>query len=263
MSNFDFLSEDGVMRLLKKKDIRVTLLDSVDSTNLYAKRHASTLFKNQVIIAKEQTSGKGRLDRTFFSPQNTGIYMSIFLKPELLARESVLITTAAAVAVCKACEKLGSEECKIKWVNDVFINNKKVCGILTEGAINPKDATLEYAILGIGINVYHPKEDFDKQIKDIAGCVFEDKAKGLMDKLAAETINNFYEYYDKLCLVAFLTEYRNRSCITGEKVDVIKGDSVKTAKVLKIEDDFSLLVEYDDMTRERLISGEVSLKRKD
>ncbi len=230
------------------------------STNSYLKEIANNRKEGLIIIADGQTAGKGRFNRTFFSPDNSGIYMSILLKPKNKGFNSTFITTAAAVAVAKACEELSGKEAQIKWVNDVLINNKKVCGILTEGCINPKSGIPEYVILGIGINAFTPKNGFDAEIKDIAGSVFCENSLSLKSMLTAKVINYFFEYYLNLEEKRFLTEYKNKSVITGKDVLVYKNNSVVSAKAISIDDEFRLLVEYENGSREFLSSGEVSIK---
>ena len=135
--------------------------DEIDSTNLEAKRYAASnsepLQEIPVFIAKSQTGGRGRLGRSFFSPEETGLYMSILLPINENLIETDLITPAAGVAVCRTIEELSTETPKIKWVNDVYINKKKVCGILAEGIIDSKLGKISKVVLGIGINLFEPK----------------------------------------------------------------------------------------------------------
>ena len=145
----------------------IILLDEIDSTNNFLKQKAESGEKSgTVIIAKRQTGGKGRLGRSFFSPQG-GMYLSILLRPQISAEKSLFITTAAAVAVCRAIEKVSNKKSGIKWVNDVFIDNKKVCGILTEASLDFETGGLYYAVVGIGVNLYYPKNSFPNDIKSI------------------------------------------------------------------------------------------------
>ncbi len=255
------LSADKIKKLLKNDTyINITLLDSVDSTNKYLKKKAVLGgTEGSIVIADSQTGGRGRFTRKFFSPGGCGIYMSILLKPCFPAKDAVLITAAAAVAVAEACEFLSGKKAEIKWVNDVYMEGKKVCGILTEGAIKP-DGCFDYAVLGIGINAFAPDTGFDKEIKDIAGAVFNEKAENLRNRLAAEVITRFFSYYEELCAKTFLKGYREKSCVTGKEVTVIKNEKMQTAVALSIDDDCRLEVEYEDKTREYLSSGEISIK---
>ena len=123
----------------------ITLLDETDSTNSDLKSIADTAKEYTVIAALSQRRGRGRKNRLFYSPKDCGFYFSIFLKPWCTPDKSVFITTAAAVAVCDAIKDVCGTEASVKWVNDVFIDNKKVCGILTEASCNPKENKLDYA----------------------------------------------------------------------------------------------------------------------
>ncbi|MBR6501944.1 MAG: biotin--[Clostridia bacterium] len=156
-----------------QKNVNLFAFKKIDSTNIYAKTLASEGYKDgTVVVAREQTAGKGRLGRTFFSKRG-GLYFSVILRPYKSLNDTVFITTAAAVAAARAIEKVSGKKCEIKWVNDIYINNKKVCGILTEGAITP-DGSLDYAILGVGINLFAPKGGFPSNLP-LAGSVFDKK----------------------------------------------------------------------------------------
>lgn len=240
--------------------INITVVECVDSTNKYLKEKAVGGAKEgTVVIADTQTGGRGRFTRKFYSPSGCGIYMSILLKPQIPAKDAVLITSAAAVAVAESCEALCGKKAQIKWVNDVYIEEKKVCGILTEGSIKP-DGNFDFAVLGIGINAFSPEGGFDDEIKDIAGAVFNEKTENLRNRLAAEVIDRFFDYYRDLRKKTFLDKYRERSCVTGEKINVIKNGEKIKAVALGIDNDCRLLVEYDDKTQEYLSSGEISIR---
>ena len=236
------------------------VVDIADSTNTLLKNRAKFEDEGKVLIANTQTSGRGRLGRSFYSPAGSGLYMSLLLKPRIAPTESLLITTCAAVAVCEAIEAMSGKKAGIKWVNDVFVGGKKVCGILTESGIT--DGKLDYAVLGIGVNLYDC--GFPDSLKDIAGAVFDGKpcSCDVRDKMAKEICERFFAYYENLCEKRFLGEYRRRSIVTGKTVNVISGGNTREAKVLDIDDDLALLVEFPDGTRERLLSGEVSIRIK-
>ena len=125
----------------------------IDSTNKEAKKYVSEGGAlPAMILADRQTAGRGRMGRSFYSPANTGIYMSIILRPNLTVMDSILVTTSSSVAICDAIRKVTGIECQIKWINDIYLNNKKVGGILTESCGNLNDSNIDYLILGIGIN---------------------------------------------------------------------------------------------------------------
>ncbi|MBR7132063.1 MAG: biotin--[Clostridia bacterium] len=257
----DILSAEGVKKHLKNPQSNIFVLDCVDSTNSYMKTaEFADKPEGTTVIAGRQTCGRGRFNRTFHSPENSGIYMSILLRPRIPAADAVLITALAAVAVSEAIEALSSARAEIKWVNDVLIKGKKVCGILPEATLNLQNGRLERVILGIGINVYTPKDGFADEIKDIAGAVFERSDENLRNRFAAEIINRFFEQYPQIAERSFLDYYISRSCVIGKNVTVISGESRRRAAALGIDSDCHLLVELEDGSQELLSSGEVSLK---
>ena len=213
-----------------------------------------------VVIANHQKKGRGRFDRKFFSPTDSGIYMSILFRPNRPAFDTTLLTPAAAVSVALAIEKISGKKAEIKWVNDVLINKKKVCGILTEGVIDPKTNTLKFVILGIGINAFTPKNGFNEEIKNIAGAVFDHNSEELKSKLTAQVIDNIFEFYNNFEMDKILDNYRKRSAVLGKEITVIKGDKNFIATALSIDNNCRLLVEYPDKTQELLSSGEISIK---
>ena len=173
-----------------------------------------------VILASAQRQGRGRMGRQFFSPKDSGLYMSILLRPTTTTAP-LYITTAAAVAVSEAIEEVAGVPSSIKWVNDVYCRGKKVCGILTEGVITDK---LQYAVLGIGINVLPPADGFPCEIESRAGAVFDEKTPPPAhprEELAAAIITRFWGYYKALSAKTFLTSYRKRDLLKGRTVEVL------------------------------------------
>ncbi len=257
----DKLSALEIEKYLKTKDkFNISVLDSVTSTNALLKQEAEKLSEGRVIIADSQTMGRGRFKRVFHSPKGCGIYMSILIKPEFTAETSVLITSASALAAAEAVENLTSKKSQIKWVNDVLIDRKKVCGILTEGIINAKTGKIESSIVGIGINAYEPEEGYPEEISNIAGAVFKSREENLRNKLAAEVINRFWNYYISLNKKTFLEGYKSRMAVIGEDINVIKGDKIIKAQALDIDDNCRLKVKYQNGETEYLSSGEISIK---
>ncbi len=247
--------KNEILKYLNHK-LSVEYFDVLPSTNAYIKAKAAC-DEGLLVIAERQTAGHGRFDRKFHSPKN-GIYMSLLLKPTFIGFDTTLITTAAAVAVAQAIEQLSGKKSKIKWVNDVYIENKKVCGILTEGAVNPKTQGFDYVILGIGINAFTPENGFNSEIENIAGSVFEGFSTQLMARLTAQVINNFFEFYIKK--KEFLTDYRSRSNVLGKEIYVLRNDTKVKATALEIDDKCRLLVKYENGNTEYLNSGEISIK---
>ena len=261
MKNTDILKKEKILEKLTFKNADITVLETVDSTNKYLK---SILNENTpeytTIIANNQTLGRGRFTRRFHSPENCGIYMSVLLKPNFNITDSILLTAAAAVAVSDVIEEISGKKTQIKWVNDVLINSKKVCGILCEGVINPKTAKLESVILGIGINVYKPENDFHDEIKDIATYILDDIKPDARNTIIAKIINLLSKYSSELEKRTFLEKYRNRSAVIGKNILVLKGEESIPAKALGIDRNCRLKVEYAHGKQEYLSSGEISIK---
>lgn len=255
------LKLENIEKYLKFKNIfDISIFEEVTSTNALLKQDANESGEGRIIIAEGQTAGRGRFTRIFHSPKKCGIYMSILLKPDFAAENAVLITAAAASAVAEAIEKLTHKKAQIKWVNDVLIDGKKVCGILTEGSINAKSGNLDWAIVGIGINAFMPPNGYPDEIADIASAVFDFYNEDLIDRLTAQVINIFWEYYLSLSDKTFYKGYKERMAVLGKEIKVLKSDTVKSAKAIDIDDACRLLVEYQNGEREYLSSGEISIK---
>ena len=258
----DAVSEAGICMALGNLAEVFTLEvhDTVSSTNTLLKERADTLPEWYAIISSCQTAGRGRIGRSFYSPSDTGVYLSVLLRPQLPAQEATRITTAAAVAACRAIESCTKACPKIKWVNDVFIEGKKVCGILTEGSFNMETGGLDWTVMGIGLNVYEPEGGFPEEIRQIAGSIAKKREKNLRNKLAAAFLRQFYILCNELTKADFAEEYRKRSFLIGEEILVLRGDAVLPAKALNIDEECRLLVQYEDGRKEALSSGEVSVR---
>lgn len=273
----DVLSAELITQSLAKRDINlaVQVERKVDSTNNVLKSYAASGKKgDMVLLAEEQSAGRGRRGRSFFSPEGTGLYMSLLLHPQMQVEESTMLTTLAAVAAVEAIEAVTREEAKIKWVNDIFVRGKKISGILTEASISPKDGKLEYVIVGIGINLYEPDGGFPEELREVAGAVRkQEKAEeNLRNCLAAEFLVRFMEYYKTFPARNYLEEYRNRSLVIGKRVRILEPEGAdgrtadradngrEYAQVLGIDDNCHLQVQYDDGTIEYLSSGEISIR---
>ena len=228
--------------------------DEVDSTNARVKDWAAGgAPEGAVLIAERQSAGRGRRGRSFYSPEGTGLYMSILLRPAFAAEHTPLITTAAAVAVCRAIRETGADA-RIKWVNDVLIGERKVCGILCEGVPGA------YAVLGIGVNLCDPAGGFPPELAAAAGSVFgaactQNERCGL----AARILEAFYSIYRALPDAAFMDEYRARNLVPGKRVRVLSEPPYE-ARAVSILDDGALLVQTDGGETRRIGSGEVSVR---
>ena len=251
-------------------EIEIETHKSVDSTNNYLKQLADKGERRQfVCISEEQTAGKGRHGRSFFSPKNTGIYISFLLFPKVDISEASMYTTIAATASAKAIEKVSGFKTDIKWVNDIYMRGKKVTGILTEASTSIEDGSLDYVIVGIGINLYEPSGGFPDEIKDVAGAVFTGKnqIENLRNNIAAELIIQFMNYVkDGLSGANFLKEYEKRLFVIGKDVRLLTPDHEKisdddvTVHVLGINEKCHLHVRFEDGHEEYLSGGEISVR---
>ena len=259
------LTPQGVRRLLtgSAKGCAIDVRDSVTSTNTVLKAIAEQGgAEGMVLIAQQQTQGKGRLGRTFLSPKGTGLYISILLRPKFSAEESLCVTTAAAVAVAEAIDSVTGKHAMIKWVNDVYLKGRKVCGILTEASVDFENSGLNYAIVGIGVNVQEPPGGFAPEIRDVAGALYKEEVPaGVRTQLAAEILNRFFGFYDHLTQRTFMNAYRERSLLTGMEVTFAQGDTVKEGLVLGVDDEARLQVHLPNGEEKLFSAGEVNIKK--
>lgn len=208
-----------------------------------------------VLVADRQTAGKGSKGRSFYSPVGTGCYMSFLLRPKIRPEECILLTTIAAVAAAEAIEKLTGKQADIKWVNDIYMGGKKVAGILTEGAFVSKDK-IDFAVVGIGINLTVPDEGFPEEIKNIAGALGTDVIK---NELIAEIVNRFVYYYRRLPDNSYVSEYRKRLFFLGRDITVVQADKTFTAVAEDVDEMCRLKVKTSE-GEQLLGAGEISVK---
>ena len=213
----------------------------------------------RVLLAKRQTAGRGRMGRSFFSPDGTGLYLSVLLRPDCSAEECGRITQTAAVAALRAAQKFCEDEIQIKWVNDLYRNGKKICGILTEGEADPTTGKLSYAVVGAGFNLCPPQEGFPPELTKIAGSLRDAFAPALRLRLAAEFLNEL-ETCLTLPFSEILAEYRERSLLTGKRVCSPTNTFSGTAEVLGIDENGGLLLKTETGETRTLTCGEVSVK---
>ncbi len=260
----DLLSSEGIRVFLKDqyKEIPITVYKSINSTNTEAKLMImNNAVHGTVIISEEQLAGRGRMGRDFYSPPESGIYMSIILKPNLNVADSVLITTAAAVCVSLAIEKITGLITKIKWVNDIYLNDKKVCGILTEAVTDIESGTINSVVVGIGLNV--KTESFPKDIENVAGSILNmQENKFIRNQLTAEIINNVLSMLGDLSSRKFIEIYKERSMILGERVRYNKDNQWFEGYAQDIDQNGGLIVLHDNGHKEILNSGEITVRRR-
>ena len=236
--------------------VRPFYYPTIDSTNTEAKRLlAGGLSDEAFLYADTQTAGRGRQGKSFFSPAGTGLYYSYVFHPQKALADAVFITTAAAVSVVRAIEKTTLLRPSIKWVNDVFIGDRKICGILTAAVTDFESGTVESVIVGIGINV--TTRDFPPEIaRTAAGMAVQDVSRSsLLQALAEELISVAADLRNP----AILEDYRAHSLVLGKEITFLQNGVSKRGKAVEIDESGALLVETQSGT-ERLSSGEISVK---
>ena len=257
------LSEEDISLNLSpswKDRVSLKVLETVDSTNQEAKRLlADGAGDLAVVLSSHQTKGKGRLGRTFYSPPGTGLYLSVIVKRELDMSDAILVTSAAAVAVRETLSVYTDRDIGIKWVNDLYIEGKKVSGILTEGTSSFESGKMESMIIGIGINLFPPEEGFPEEIRNIATALFESPTPQV-NTIAASLIEHVAAILEQLHDRSVMNRYRNYSIVLDRTVSVTQGSLSYTATVTAINDDGSLTVTDDQGEKRVLNSGEISLR---
>ena len=261
----DVLSAEGIKEHLIErysKRANIEVFRTVDSTNNVCRQKAAEgAGSGYIAVATSQSSGRGRRGRTFYSPADTGVYVSFLLMPpEFNSAGVVKVTTISAVAVCKAIEEMTGKQPKIKWVNDIFIDDRKVCGILSEASYELEGNKLEYAIVGIGLNLYPPRNGFPDALASVAGSVLDAPGQISRNKLVAKILSNFTELYFAENPLEYVEEYRKRCFVIGKDIDIISGKSVIKARAIAVNDDCSLQVRYPDGREQALSSGEISIR---
>lgn len=251
------LSTTEICRYLENKSLDVEVFDELDSTNSYAKRIVSRgLTNTTLVIADSQTSGRGRLGRSFYSPKGTGVYFSYVYKPKTGLASGVAVTSAAAVAVCRAIREVTGFKSGIKWVNDIYIDGKKVCGILCEAITELSSEMAQCIIVGIGINV--STVDFPEELVSKAGSL---RVKNIdRNRLTASVVNHLETLIQGLDKRTFIDEYRRLSLVTGKTIIYTKNGVETKAVAVAIDDDGGLVVRHFDGTETTLNTGEISVK---
>lgn len=236
--------------------------DTIDSTNTYAKDLARRgAPQGTVILAGSQTAGRGRLGRSFHSPEGSGIYMSVILRPDCPARELMHLTCAAGTAMCDAVESVCGIRPGIKWINDLVLQNRKIGGILTELGFTA-DGSVDYAVIGIGINCNQPQESFPPELQSIASSLYAVTGKRVSTAaLIAAMLISLEEISQRLLTgkAEIMDRYR-RDCLTLGKEVQLHGALTGPAFALDIDEDGGLLVRLEDGTVHTVQSGEVSVR---
>lgn len=237
--------------------------ESVTSSNEVLKKLADKNAANgTVCVAEEQTGGKGRLARGWFSPKGKGLWFSLLLKPSFLPQEAPKMTLLSAVAVVRAIREVCQVEARIKWPNDVLLNGKKLVGILTE--MSAEFGHINYLVVGIGINVCVPHDMVPEELRPAAISI-ADAAEGKVDRVAllAKVLDYLEYYYDIACREGFgpiLDQWRDYSITLGKQVKVIAPDKTYVGTALDIDETGALQVKKEDGTVETVLAGDVSIR---
>ncbi|SFH91179.1 biotin--[acetyl-CoA-carboxylase] ligase [Pisciglobus halotolerans] len=257
----DQLSKAILLPMLNEQPDVLEVYPTIGSTNDAAKAliNERPIIHKGILVAEEQTKGRGRLGRQFYSPNQTGLYMSLIYQNKQAANAAAL-TTAAAVAVCRAIEKLTNKQPVIKWVNDLFLDGRKICGILTEGILNLETGTIDSVIVGIGLNVRHA-EMVPEAFQSIIGSLFgKEETTVTRNQLAAEIINQLDVLYEALDQTDYLDEYRKRCFVLGQKVYFNEKKQNMSGIAETIDDEGGLVVKLDNGQIKTLRYGEISIK---
>jgi BirA family biotin operon repressor/biotin-[acetyl-CoA-carboxylase] ligase len=251
---------------LHRKNAKISVYPSVDSTNTIAKQ-ATDAEHGTVIIADSQTAGKGRYGRDFFSPPGHGIYMSLILRrPQIWLSAPTMVTSFTAVAVCEAIEKLcPGKTPKIKWVNDIFLNGKKICGISTEAATDFVTGEIDRIIVGIGINFTTP-DNIPSEFKNIIGAVYgeNEPPETTRNQLTAEILNNMaaLDTQANQSEAKLIENYKTRMLMLGEIITVTSTATNQSyqATALDIDNTGQLIIKKESGEIATLSSGEISIR---
>ena len=261
----DLLSPGELAGALAGRTVGAALLclDTVDSTNNELKRRADTAPDGLAVLAQEQTGGRGRLGRSFVSPAGKGLYLSVLLRPQCVLADAGMLTAWTAVAVCRALERCCGVRAGIKWPNDIMLEGRKLCGILTELELEAETAALRHVIVGVGINVSQDAADFGPEVAPVAISLAQALGRApRRSQLAAEVLSALDDLYRAFPAqkADYLARYRALCVTAGRAVRVLRPGQVRTGTAEAVNEDFALLVRWDNGEQEALFSGEVSVR---
>ena len=270
--NNDVLSEQQITQELIQQhhpiDWVIQTMESTTSTNdlakLYANQNSTT---PAIFISEEQTAGRGRLGRKFVSPAKSGLYISLCLFPTIALEDLSLITCATAVACVETIEQLTGKSLNIKWVNDLFYQNKKVGGILTEVISDFESQQVQALIVGMGINLIDSPQSFPEELHSIVGSIFSskteyDNSSFNRNHFIAQFLEKWTFYYQNLSKRDFIESYKEHSNVIGKFVNIFEGNQTYSAYAKDIDENGHLIIEKEDNTLHSLSYGEVSIRTK-
>ena len=258
----NILSKNELSNYLPQSIIsNVLCLDVCDSTNIKARELAFSGAKNRFVVTAEgQTAGKGRLGRSFVSTHGKGVFLSMIVRPDMYAADTTTITAWTAVAVCKALETITGLNFNIKWVNDILLNNKKICGILTEMSVEFESNKVQNIIIGIGVNINNTRKDFPTELGNIASSLLLEQGHEYnRAEVCAEIIKELNIMLDKWPDInnTYLSEYKARCVNIGKQITIKSPQQELHGIVNSINDDFSLNITFSDGSTRDISTGEV------
>jgi len=259
------VKEDLLARLPSFAPDKLTVLSTVDSTNTYLKRLAVDLSESGIaVVSDHQSAGRGRMGRSFESPAGKGIYLSLLLRPRIAPAQALPATGLCAVAVQRAIKKVCGIDCGIKWTNDLVCGGKKVCGILTEMALEGESGQVQHMIVGIGVNVHHGAEDFSPEVAALASSL--DLAAGhrlCRAELTAAMIEELLKLESLLesgDIADYVADYRAHCVTLGKDARLMWREGAEKVFAADIDESFGLVVRHADGSEEIIRSGEVSVR---
>ena len=270
--NNDVLSEQQITQELIQQhhpiDWMIQTMESTTSTNdlakIYANQNSTT---PAIFISEEQTAGRGRLGRKFVSPSKTGLYISLCLFPTIALEDLSLITCATAVACVETLEELTGKSLNIKWVNDLFYQDKKVGGILTEVISDFESQQVQSLIVGMGINLIENPKSFPEELHSIVGSIFSSKTEYNnssfnRNHFIAQFLEKWTFYYQNLSKRDFIESYKEHSNVIGKFVNIFEGNQTYSAYAKDIDENGHLIIEKEDNSLHTLSYGEISIRTK-
>lgn len=249
----------------------LSIVPTISSTNTKLKeslKNKTLQLTNEqpysILLAEEQTAGRGRLGRSFYSPAGCGIYVSIAIKLNTISLDVMEITTAASVAICKALEEAGFSP-QIKWVNDIYIKNKKICGILAEGITNGTTGKLENIILGIGINYLLVPDELSDDLVPIVDALYHSGTKESnvysRSDLTGMMLHHLFSILEHSGQESnYIEDYKKRSLVLGKEIHVIQGGTTRKAMAMDIDSHGGLVIKEEDGSTSVLSTGEISIR---
>lgn len=262
----DQIAACTIQQLLGVSPWHIEVWQTTPSTNLLAKEYAHTPTTTPALfISEEQTAGRGRLGRTFVSPAKTGLYMSLCVFPNQSLEELTLVTCLTATALAQTIETYLDESIGIKWVNDLFYQQKKIAGILTE-IVTPANPQQAHAlIVGIGVNLFPHPNAFTGTLHNKVGSVFSSQEQAQQvhfnrNHFIARLITRWNHLYQQLPQKQFMSEYQKRSIVIGKQIRVLQGENEYPATAIGIDDQGQLIIQTADQQKQHLRYGDISIR---